>query len=88
MLYLVWMCLIALVAGALAKLIMPGKDPGGMVVTVVTVVTMFAGLAGSLVAGLLGRRLGWYQEGQGAGLVMSVAGGILLSVVYRSLKRS
>ena len=85
MLYLVWMCLIALVAGALAKLIMPGKDPGGMVVTVVT---MFAGLAGSLVAGLLGRRLGWYQEGQGAGLVMSVAGGILLSVVYRSLKRS
>ena len=82
MLSLLWMCLIGLVAGALAKLIMPGRDPGGMLVT------MLLGIAGSLVAGLLGRGLGWYQEGQGAGLIMSVVGAILLLLLYRLLKRS
>jgi uncharacterized membrane protein YeaQ/YmgE (transglycosylase-associated protein family) len=81
MLHIVWMCLIGLVAGALAKLIMPGKDPGGIIVT------MLLGIAGSLVAGFLGRALGWYQAGQGAGLIMSVVGAILLLAVYRLLKR-
>jgi uncharacterized membrane protein YeaQ/YmgE (transglycosylase-associated protein family) len=76
------MCLIGLAAGALAKLIMPGKDPGGIIVT------MLLGLAGSFVAGFLGRSLGWYQEGQGAGLILSVIGAILLLVVYRMFKRS
>jgi uncharacterized membrane protein YeaQ/YmgE (transglycosylase-associated protein family) len=75
------MCLIGLVAGALAKLIMPGKDPGGIIVT------MLLGIAGSLVAGFLGRALGWYQAGQRAGLIMSVVGAILLLAVYRLLKR-
>jgi uncharacterized membrane protein YeaQ/YmgE (transglycosylase-associated protein family) len=81
MLHILWMCLIGLVAGALAKLIMPGKDPGGIIVT------MLLGIAGSLVAGFLGRALGFYQEGQGAGLIMSVAGAILLLAVYRLVKR-
>jgi uncharacterized membrane protein YeaQ/YmgE (transglycosylase-associated protein family) len=81
MLHIVWMCLIGLVAGALAKLIMPGKDPGGIIVT------MLLGIAGSIVAGFLGRALGWYQAGQGAGLIMSVVGAILLLAVYRLLKR-
>jgi uncharacterized membrane protein YeaQ/YmgE (transglycosylase-associated protein family) len=81
MLHIVWMCLIGLVAGALAKLIMPGKDPGGIIVT------MLLGIAGSLVAGFLGRALGWYQAGQGAGLIMSVVGASLLLAVYRLLKR-
>lgn len=81
MLSFIWMCLIGLVAGALAKLIMPGKDPGGMLVT------MLLGIAGSIVAGFLGRTLGWYSEGQGAGLIMSVAGAVLLLVLYRMLKR-
>lgn len=72
MLHVVWMCIIGLVAGALAKLIMPGKDPGGIIVT------MLLGIAGSLVAGFLGRALGWYEPGQGAGLIMSVLGAILL----------
>ena len=71
------MCIIGLVAGALAKLIMPGKDPGGMFVT------MLLGIVGSLIAGFLGRALGWYEAGQGAGLIMSVVGAILLLVVYR-----
>jgi len=75
------MCLIGLVAGALAKLIMPGKDPGGIIVT------MLLGIAGSLVAGFLGRSLGWYQEGQGAGLILSVVGAIILLAIYRLFKR-
>ncbi len=72
-----WMCLIGLVAGALAKLIMPGKDPGGIIVT------MLLGIAGSLVAGFLGRALGWYPEGGRAGLIASVAGAVLLLALYR-----
>ena len=82
MLHLIWMCIIGLIAGALAKLIMPGKDPGGMIVT------MLLGLAGSLVAGFLGRALGWYEAGEGAGLVMSVVGAILLLAVFRLVKKS
>jgi len=81
MLHFLWMCIIGLVAGAIAKLIMPGKDPGGIVVT------MLIGIAGSLVAGYLGRVLGMYQPGQGAGLIMSVVGAILLLAIYRMLRR-
>ena len=75
------MCLIGLVAGALAKLIMPGKDPGGIFVT------LLLGIAGSLVAGFLGRTVGWYEAGEGAGLIMFVLGAILLLAVYRLFKR-
>jgi uncharacterized membrane protein YeaQ/YmgE (transglycosylase-associated protein family) len=57
-----WVALIGLVVGALAKLIMPGKDPGGFVVTILL------GIAGSFVATWLGQAIGWYQEGQSAGL--------------------
>jgi uncharacterized membrane protein YeaQ/YmgE (transglycosylase-associated protein family) len=81
MLHFLWMCLIGLVAGALAKWIMPGKDPGGIIVT------MLLGIAGSLVAGFLGRALGWYEAGQGAGLIMSVVGAILLLAIYRLIRR-
>jgi uncharacterized membrane protein YeaQ/YmgE (transglycosylase-associated protein family) len=77
-----WMCLIGLIAGALAKLIMPGRDPGGIFIT------MLLGIAGSLLAGFLGRSLGWYQDGQGAGLILSVVGALLLLAVYRMFKRS
>jgi uncharacterized membrane protein YeaQ/YmgE (transglycosylase-associated protein family) len=80
MLHFLWMCIIGLVAGALAKLIMPGKDPGGIFITILL------GIAGSLLAGFLGRALGWYQAGQGAGLIGSVVGAILLLAVYRLLK--
>jgi uncharacterized membrane protein YeaQ/YmgE (transglycosylase-associated protein family) len=82
MLHFLWMCLIGLIAGALAKLIMPGKDPGGMIIT------MLLGIAGSLVAGFLGRALGWYEPGEGAGLIMSVIGAIVLLAIYRMVKRS
>lgn len=80
MMSFIWMCIIGLIAGAVAKLIMPGKDPGGMLVT------MLLGIAGSLVAGYLGRAIGWYGEGQGAGFLMSVVGAIILLAVYRFIK--
>jgi len=81
MLHLLWMCIIGLVVGALAKFIMPGKDPGGILVT------MLLGIAGSIVAGFLGRTLGLYQAGENAGLIMSVVGAALLLAVYRLVKR-
>lgn len=76
---LLWTALIGLIIGAVAKLIMPGKDPGGWIIT------MLLGLAGSLVAGYLGRLVGWYKEGQSAGFIMSVLGAILLLYLYRVL---
>ena len=80
--HLIWMCIIGLVAGALAKLIMPGKDPGGILIT------MLLGIAGSIVAGFLGRVLGWYEPGEGAGLIMSILGAILILAIYRKYKGS
>jgi uncharacterized membrane protein YeaQ/YmgE (transglycosylase-associated protein family) len=74
------MCLIGLLAGAVAKLVMPGRDPGGILVT------MLLGIAGSVVAGFLGRVLGLYREGQTAGFLMSVLGAVLLLVVYRMIR--
>jgi uncharacterized membrane protein YeaQ/YmgE (transglycosylase-associated protein family) len=75
--HIIWMLIIGLVAGALAKLIMPGKDPGGIIVT------MALGVAGSLLAGLLGRAFGWYETGEGAGFIASVIGAIILLGIYR-----
>jgi uncharacterized membrane protein YeaQ/YmgE (transglycosylase-associated protein family) len=74
---MLWAIIIGLVVGALAKLIMPGKDPGGIIVTILI------GIAGSLIATFLGRALGWYREGQGAGFIMSLLGAILLLWIYR-----
>jgi len=82
MLSILWMCLIGLLAGALAKFLMPGKDPGGLFIT------MLLGIAGSLVAGYLGRMLGLYKEGEGAGFIMSVVGAVILLALYRMLKKS
>lgn len=72
------MLIIGLVVGALAKLIMPGRDPGGVIVT------MLIGVAGSLIAGFLGRSLGWYGAEQGPGFIASIIGAILLLAVYRA----
>ena len=76
---LLWTLIIGLVVGAIAKFLMPGKDPGGWIIT------MLLGVAGSFVAGYLGRMLGWYQEGQSAGFIMSILGAILLLFLYRLL---
>jgi len=77
MLSLIWTAIIGLIIGAVAKLIMPGKDPGGWIVT------LLLGLAGSFIAGYLGRLVGWYKEGQSAGFIMSVLGAVLLLYLYR-----
>jgi uncharacterized membrane protein YeaQ/YmgE (transglycosylase-associated protein family) len=66
-----------LIVGALAKLVMPGRDPGGIIVT------MLLGVAGALVGGWVGQALGWYRQGQGAGFFMSLLGAILLLWIYR-----
>jgi uncharacterized membrane protein YeaQ/YmgE (transglycosylase-associated protein family) len=63
--------------GAIAKFIMPGKDPGGIIVT------MLIGIVGALIAGFLGRAVGWYHEGEPAGFIASIVGAILLLIVYR-----
>jgi uncharacterized membrane protein YeaQ/YmgE (transglycosylase-associated protein family) len=75
--HLIWMLIIGLVVGGLAKLVMPGRDPGGLIVT------MLLGIAGALVAGFIGRLLGIYSSGQGAGFIMSILGAILLLALYR-----
>jgi len=72
-----WALIIGLVVGALAKLIMPGRDPGGIIVT------MLIGIAGSFIATFLGRALGWYRNGQGAGFIASLIGAIVLLWIYR-----
>jgi uncharacterized membrane protein YeaQ/YmgE (transglycosylase-associated protein family) len=74
---IVLMLIIGLAVGALARLIMPGKDPGGIVVTIVI------GIAGALGAGLIGRQLGWYASGESAGLIASVFGALVLLGFYR-----
>jgi uncharacterized membrane protein YeaQ/YmgE (transglycosylase-associated protein family) len=77
---LIWEILIGLVVGALAKLIMPGKDPGGILVTIII------GIAGSIGATFLGQLIGWYKPGQSAGFIMSVVGAVLILGIYRLFK--
>ena len=76
---LLWTLIIGLVIGAIAKLLMPGKDPGGCIIT------MLLGIAGAFVAGYLGQALGWYQPGQPAGFIASVVGAMLLLLIYRMI---
>ncbi len=74
---ILWALLIGLVIGALAKLIMPGRDPGGILIT------MLLGVAGSIVASLIGRAAGWYASNQGAGFIASILGAVVLLAIYR-----
>ncbi len=75
--HILWMLIIGLVIGAIAKLLMPGPDPGGIIVT------MLLGVAGAFVAGFLGRAVGWYRPGQPAGLIASIIGAMILLAIYR-----
>jgi uncharacterized membrane protein YeaQ/YmgE (transglycosylase-associated protein family) len=69
--------LFGLVVGAIAKLLMPGRDPGGFFVTILL------GIAGALLGGFLGRAMGWYGEGEAAGFLMSLVGAVVLLLIYR-----
>ena len=73
--------LFGLVVGALAKLLMPGRDPGGIIVT------MLLGIAGSVLGGFAGRAMGLYGEGEAAGFLMSLLGAVILLVLYRMMVR-
>ena len=75
--HLLWMVVVGLIVGVLAKLIMPGHDPGGVIVTILL------GIGGSVVAGLIGRSVGWYREGEPVGFIASVVGAIILLAIYR-----
>lgn len=82
MLHLIWTCVIGLIAGAVAKLVMPGKDPGGWIIT------MVLGIAGSFLGTWIGRAVGHYQPGQSAGFLMSVVGAVILLGIYHFYKRA
>ena len=70
---------VGLIAGILAKMIMPGRDPGGIIVT------MLLGIAGAVAGGYIGRALGWYGPNDGAGFLMSLFGAIVLLWIYRMI---
>ena len=69
--------IIGLIAGAIAKLLMPGKDPGGWIITILL------GIAGSFLAHFIGRAMGWYADGEAVGFVASVIGAVILLALYR-----
>ena len=71
-----------LVVGIIAKLLMPGRDPGGFIVTILL------GIAGALIGGFLGRAMGFYGPGQSAGWIVSILGAIILLALYRVAVRS
>ncbi len=73
-----WM-LFGLIVGAIAKLLMPGRDPGGIIVT------MALGIVGALMGGWIGRAVGWYGPDDGAGFFMSLLGAVLLLWIYRMI---
>jgi uncharacterized membrane protein YeaQ/YmgE (transglycosylase-associated protein family) len=76
--HIIWSLIVGLIVGAIGKLIMPGRDPGGWVVT------MLLGIAGSVLAGFLGRALGVYHQGDaGPGIIASVIGAVILLAIYR-----
>ena len=68
-----------LIVGIVGKFLMPGRDPGGFIVTIIL------GIAGALLGGFVGRALGFYQEGEPAGFIMAVIGAIILLAIYRAV---
>jgi uncharacterized membrane protein YeaQ/YmgE (transglycosylase-associated protein family) len=70
---------IGLIAGAIAKAITPGRDPGGCLITIVL------GIGGAVLAGFLGQQLGWYRPGEGAGFLAAIVGAVALLLVWRMI---
>ncbi len=80
--HIIWSLIVGLVVGAIAKLIMPGRDPGGILIT------MLLGIGGAVLAGLLGRALGLYQSGtSGPGIIASIIGAVIILAGYRVIAR-
>ena len=79
---ILWTIVIGFLAGVVAKFLMPGRDPGGFIVTTLI------GIAGAFVATYLGQAVGWYQAGQGAGFIGAVVGAIILLALYHVFRRN
>ena len=74
---ILWTIIIGFIVGIVAKFLMPGRDPGGFIITVII------GIVGSVIATYLGRAMGFYQLGQSAGFIAAVLGAVILLFVYR-----
>lgn len=79
--HIIWVIIIGLIAGAIAKLIMPGKDPGGFIITIII------GIVGSVLFTYLGQALGIYREGESAGLIGAIIGAVILLAIYHLFTR-
>ena len=77
---IVWI-IFGLIVGVVAKFLMPGRDPGGFIITV------GLGIVGALTGGWLGRAMGFYREGEPAGFIMAVVGAVIVLFVYRLVAR-
>ncbi|WP_431099357.1 GlsB/YeaQ/YmgE family stress response membrane protein [Polaromonas aquatica] len=78
---ILWTILIGFLIGLVAKFLMPGRDPGGFIITVLI------GIAGSFIATYLGMAMGWYQQGETAGFIAAVLGSIVLLLGYRMIAK-
>jgi uncharacterized membrane protein YeaQ/YmgE (transglycosylase-associated protein family) len=76
-----WWIIIGGIAGAIAKLLMPGKDPGGCLITILL------GIAGAFLAGFIGKSVGWYNDGDAAGFLAAIVGAFIILFVYRMIMR-
>ena len=72
---------IGFLAGGIAKLLMPGKDPGGCLITILL------GIAGAVLAGFIGKSIGWYEQGEAAGFIAAIVGAFIILFIYRLLLR-
>jgi len=75
--HILWIMVIGFAVGFIARLLMPGRDPGGVIITIIL------GIAGSFVAAYVGQHLGWYRVGQPAGFIGAVLGAVAILIVYR-----
>ena len=79
--HIIWTIVIGFVAGLIAKMLTPGKDPSGFFITAAI------GIAGSLIATFVGQAIGWYKAGESAGFIGAVVGAIVLLVIYHMLRK-
>jgi uncharacterized membrane protein YeaQ/YmgE (transglycosylase-associated protein family) len=75
-----WWIIIGGVAGGIAKLLMPGRDPGGCIITILL------GIAGALLAGFIGKSVGWYGPNEGASFIAAIVGAFLILLIYRLIR--
>jgi uncharacterized membrane protein YeaQ/YmgE (transglycosylase-associated protein family) len=76
---IIWSIIIGFIAGIVAKFLMPGRDPGGFIITTLL------GIVGAVVATYLGQAVGWYRAGEGAGFIGAVVGAVILLAIYRAV---